>query len=78
MSAIVEVYPSIFRNRYPKQERTPDEQDAYSVARWLRETCEGGHLGWYLDPPMTDEERGTAMLEGWILGVAWGRGRGRR
>jgi hypothetical protein len=29
---IVEVYPSLFRRRYAKQGRTPDEHDAYCVA----------------------------------------------
>jgi hypothetical protein len=29
VSVIVEVYPSIFRNRYPKNGRTPDDRDAY-------------------------------------------------
>ena len=68
-SVIAEVYPSIFRNRYPRNGRTVDEQDAYSVARWLRETCEGGLLERYLHPPLTPDERKVAMLEGWILGI---------
>jgi len=68
-SSIVEVYPSIFRSRYPREGRTPDEQDAYATARWLRETCELGFLDRYLDPPLTAEERETANLEGWILGI---------
>jgi hypothetical protein len=68
-SVIAEVYPSILRNRYDREGRSVDEQDAYSVARWLRETCEGGFLERYLDPPLTEAERETAMLEGWILGI---------
>lgn len=50
-SVIAEVYPSIFRNRYPREGRSPDEHDAYSVARWLKETCDNGFLERYLDPP---------------------------
>jgi len=69
-SVIAEVYPSIFRNRYPREGRLPDEHDAYAVARWLRETCERGSLERYLDPPLTADERQTADLEGWILGIA--------
>ena len=69
-SVIAEAYPSIFRSRYPREDRSPDQQDAYSVARWLIETCENDFLERYLDPPLTPEERGVAMLEGWILGVA--------
>lgn len=68
-SAIVEVYPSIFRNRYPREGRTADEQDAYATARWLCERCERGFLDRYLDPPLTAEERQIADLEGWILGI---------
>jgi hypothetical protein len=30
-AVIAEVYPSIFRNRYERAGRTPDEQDAYAV-----------------------------------------------
>jgi len=69
-SAIVEVYPSIFRGRYDREDRSADQQDAYATARWLRETCERGFLHHYLDPPLTGEERRTAELEGWILGIA--------
>ncbi len=43
---------------------------AYSVARWLKDTCERGFLQRYLDPPLTEREREVAGLEGWILGIA--------
>ena len=69
-SVIVEVYPSIFRNRYGGQGHTSHEHDAYCVARWLRETCANGFLWRYADPPLTRCERAVADLEGWILGVA--------
>jgi hypothetical protein len=73
-SVVAEVYPSIFRNRYPRptgaDERTPDQHDAYAVARWLEETTRRGFLCRYLSPPLTDEERRLAEREGWILGVA--------
>lgn len=66
---IVEVYPSIFRNRYPREDRTADKQDACAIARWLKETDERGFLDSYFDPPLTDDERKFADLEGWILGI---------
>lgn len=69
-SVIAEIYPSIFRNRYPREDHTADQQDAYSVARWLTETDKHGFLDRYFDPPLTDEERRIADLEGWILGIA--------
>jgi len=48
---------------------TPDQQDAYCVARWLSGTDERGFLARYFDPSLTDEERRVADFEGWILGV---------
>jgi hypothetical protein len=68
-SVIVEIFPSIFRRRYPKQHRTTDEHDAMCVAQWLKDMDTRGHLGNYFNPPLTDEERRVAKLEGWILGV---------
>lgn len=73
-SVIVEIYPAIFHNRYPRLgsgiERTSDQQDAYSVARWLCESDRRGLLPRYFDPPLTDAEQKVASLEGWILGIA--------
>ena len=68
-SVIAEVYPSIFRNRYPRENRNIDQQDAYAIARWLREADEREFLDRYFNPPLTDEQRRVADLEGWILGI---------
>jgi hypothetical protein len=68
-SVIAEVYPSIFRKRYPKNDRSADQHDAYCVARWLTEMDERQFLTRYFDPPVTAEEREIADLEGWILGI---------
>jgi hypothetical protein len=69
-SVIADAYPPILRRRWPGEGRTADENDAHRVARWLRETCERGVLEHYLRPPLMDEERAAAELEGWILGIA--------
>jgi hypothetical protein len=69
-AVIAEVYPAIFRHRYPREKRSPDEHDAYAVARWLAEAATRGVLDRYFDPPLTPHERGLALREGWILGVA--------
>jgi hypothetical protein len=69
-SVIAEVYPSVFRRRYARDERSPDEQDAYAVARWLREADERGILDHYLHPPLTAVEKLRAEREGWILGIS--------
>lgn len=66
---ITEVYPSIFRNRYPRDDRSPDEQDAYATARWMSEMSARGALASCFAPPLAPAERAVAALEGWILGV---------
>ncbi|MDP1672973.1 MAG: hypothetical protein Q8L65_07635 [Burkholderiales bacterium] len=71
-SVIAEVYPSIFRKRYPEADavcQTADENDAYAVARWLAEMSGRGELGRYWNPPLSEAERAVAEREGWILGV---------
>ena len=69
-SAIVEVYPSIFRKRYPKEGLTTDEQDAYATARWLRDADTNSFLDRYFCPALREEDRLVAAREGWILGIA--------
>jgi hypothetical protein len=66
---IAEVYPSVLRKRYEKGERNVDEHDAYSVARWLKESHARGILDRYFNPPLTLQERTVADKEGWILGI---------
>lgn len=68
-SVIAEVYPSLYRRRFPVNGRTADEHDAWSVAAWLREADRRGSLDNYFVPPLTLPERRQAELEGWILGV---------
>ncbi len=68
-SVVAEVFPSIFRRRYPRRYRTADEHDAMCVAWWLQEMDTRGQLKTYFKPPLTAEERGIARLEGWILGI---------
>ncbi len=66
---VAEVYPALWRGRYPTAGRTPDQQDAYSTARWLQEVDTEGKLKQFFDPPLADDERAIAEIEGWILGV---------
>ncbi len=67
-SVVAEVYPSLWKGRYPF-EGTQDQQDAYSICRWLQEVDLTGELDRYLEPALSDEEREIADLEGWVLGV---------
>ncbi len=70
-SVLAEVYPALFKRRYPRGRRDDHQQDAYAVARWLREAADRGILGRYLEPPLTAAEaRLVREREGWILGVA--------
>lgn len=68
-SLVAEAYPALCKRRFPRTGRTPDEQDAWALAAWMRECDRRGSLGAYLEPPLTAEERTLARLEGWILGV---------
>jgi hypothetical protein len=69
-SVIVEIFPSIFRKRYPKLiNHSVDDHDAMCVAKWLKAMDGRGLLNTYFKPPLTDEEQAIARLEGWILGV---------
>ena len=68
-SAIVEVYPSLWRRRYPQEDRNGDQHDAYSVAAWLSHADTDGSLSLFLHPSFTPYEQMVASVEGWILGV---------
>ena len=66
---LAEVYPSVFRKRYPRNGRSPDQQDAFATAYWLADMERRGCLDRYLSPPLTEKERRVADYEGWILGA---------
>jgi hypothetical protein len=68
-SAVVEVYPSLWRHSFPRDGRTADQHDAYSVAKWMRHADQDGSLAGFLNPPLTTAERRMAEIEGWILGI---------
>jgi len=69
-SVIAEAYPSILRRRYPQEDRTTDRQDAYAIARWLKDMESRMALDdVYFQPPLNEQEMKTADMEGWILGI---------
>lgn len=68
-SVIAEVYPALWKQNYPAEDRTPDQHDAYAVASWLREADRDGRLRTALNPELAFHERAIAGVEGWILGV---------
>ncbi|MGO9038670.1 MAG: hypothetical protein ACLPV2_10555 [Steroidobacteraceae bacterium] len=69
-SAVVEVYPALWKHAYPVNGRTGDQHDAYSAAAWLRDADADGRLGRILTPELTAAQRAVAGAEGWILGVS--------
>ena len=68
-SVVAEAYPKLCKARYPADDRTPDQHDAYSIAAWLRDADRGGRLQGALHPTLNGNLRTLAGVEGWILGV---------
>jgi hypothetical protein len=68
-SVIAEVYPSLWSRNFAREERTPDQHDAYSVATWMRRADLDGRLTSFFDPHLSPPERTVAQVEGWILGI---------
>jgi hypothetical protein len=68
-SVVAEVYPRIFLRRYETGLKD-DERDAWLVCRWLKDRDERDCLARCFQPPLDEEERRQARVEGWILGVA--------
>jgi hypothetical protein len=68
-SAVVEVYPSLWSRSFAREDRTPDQHDAYSVAEWLQRADHDGSLAGFLNPSLTPHERAAAQVEGWIVGI---------
>ncbi|MBZ5698797.1 MAG: hypothetical protein LAN18_09645 [Acidobacteriia bacterium] len=69
-SVVAEVYPALWSRSFPTAGRTPDQQDAYATAEWLRRAGCDGSLEKFLCPELEPHERKTAEIEGWILGTA--------
>ena len=68
-SVVAEVYPALWSRSFPTEGRTPDQQDALAIAKWLQAQDSGGGLEAYFQPSIEPQERQRAEIEGWILGV---------
>ena len=68
-SVIAEVYPALWNRSFARQNRNPDQHDAYSIAAWLSRADRNDSLAAFLKPDLTPPERAVAQVEGWILGV---------
>ena len=69
-SVVAEVYPALWSRTFPTAGRTPDQQDAFATAEWIRRADMDGSLEKFLCPELEPNERRTAEIEGWILGVS--------
>src|ERR1700722_13080754 len=61
-SAVAEAYPALVSGLFPREGRTPDQHDAYSLAAWLSLIDRSGALAGYLDPKLTNDERAVARV----------------
>ncbi len=68
-SVLVEAYPALYSRSFPREDRNPDQHDAYSIAEWMRRTDRAGELASFFGPELAEAEGATAGVEGWILGV---------
>jgi uncharacterized protein (DUF433 family) len=69
-SVVAEVYPRMWKGLFPGSPGlTADQQDAYSVAAWMRREDQAGRLDGHFIPALSDEDRTLAEIEGWILGL---------
>jgi hypothetical protein len=68
-SVVAEVYPALWSRTFPSAGRTPDQQDAFAIAKWFQRADRDGSLQKFLRPELEPPERKKAEIEGWILGV---------
>lgn len=70
-SVVAEAYPALWNRQYPSEDRNGHQHDAYSIARWLRETDAADRLPAFFSPALPPAQRAIAReVEGWILGLA--------
>ena len=69
LSAIAEVYPSLWSRNFAREDRNADQHDAFCIAAWISRADRNGSLVSFLLPDLTPPERTLAQVEGWILGV---------
>lgn len=69
-SVVAEVRSANLLQRYPQEGLSREEHEAFAICAWLQDRDRLGLLGGYFTPPLSGGEKGQAMAEGWILGVA--------
>jgi hypothetical protein len=66
---ITEAYPALWKNNFPKDTRTQDQHDAFSLATNLLLLADNLELSGLFNPGLSPSERICAEIEGWIFGV---------
>jgi hypothetical protein len=69
-SVVAETYPALWSRTFPSAGRTPDQQDAFAIAKWMQQADTDGSLERFLRPELESHALKTAEIEGWILGVS--------
>ena len=69
-TVLVEAYPRLYSADFPREDRSPDQHDAYATASWLRDADKDGRLAKALEPDLSESNLKLAKHEGWIFGVA--------
>ncbi|MBX9937215.1 MAG: hypothetical protein K2Y10_11550 [Burkholderiaceae bacterium] len=70
-SVVAEAYPALYKHCFtPNPDMTGDQQDAWAIACWLKQSDNDGKLQIAMQAPLDMETRLMAEIEGWILGVA--------
>ena len=68
-SVIAEVRPTLWKKSFPQENRTADQHDAFVIAEWTHQQDERGLLEWSFTPALSEAEKRSAQIEGWILGI---------
>jgi hypothetical protein len=68
-AVVAEVYPALWNMTFPCEGRTPDQQDAFAIAKWTQGADCDGSLEKFLCTEIEPHENKKARIEGWILGV---------
>jgi hypothetical protein len=68
-SVITEAYPSLWSKNFDMANRTQDQHDAFTIAAHVSFLDKQNQLAPLFTPDLTEAEKITAQLEGWILGV---------
>jgi hypothetical protein len=69
VSVIAEVYPALWNKAFGRSDRTGNQHDAFVVAEWARLRDGSASLHPFFAPTLSEEDKATAQIEGWIFGL---------